>query len=1322
MEHEQEDDPYEAIQYGDFGTYIRHKKQKLQLQQEEIAALAASDTVQIFEGIIVYVNGYTDPPIHELRNMIVQRGGEFRQYLSKSSTTHIIASNLTQAKMREFRNYKVAKPEWITESVKANKLLSWHKFSTLRIPNSISKIEDAVIPQSSLELSSFSRRTNAGTELIEVDSECTEADSVGIPVDPHADFLGHRGEDHIPTSGMEPGVNRDSELGGTGDKEMSEAFSWEDDLFLDHLELDQFEFQATPPNDDIEGYHALQSDNHSEHHIDQDPRLKPGMPLEHSEHSKPNSDFTFDQYRQSGALPESNEVLADMDVSKPEIIPDIRHPTLVELSVPWNRLNSSVQPGFVEKFYQSSRLHYLSTWKIRLKELTTEIQKHRAPVTSSDKSRIIMHIDFDCFFASVATRNKAELQNKPIAVAHGSGGSTSNSEIASCNYLARGYGVKNGMQLLRARALCPDLEVVPYEFKEYEDISIEFYRILLSYADELQAVSVDEALVDVTSKCLPLWDPRSSFNPIDQKQDGVTLRMTPEMLADRVREEVFLATGCHASVGIAPNILLAKLATKRAKPHGQYIWPGAPGSEDTLQELRGPTPLSMDLNANNSLTPLGSDDGSQHTKLDSPAVKQSNTFKEFSVNDLPGVGYKTKQELQEKFSVRTLYELQQITKEELQRICGMKTGEMLYNSCRGIDETTLASDREKARQSVSAEISWGVRFENQDQVNVFLHDLAKEVSKRLQEIDRKGKSVVLKIMKRKEYVAGHWKHLGHGPVDQFARTGQLPMYTDDPDLIAKEARNLLQYFKFNVLDIRGNFSTHIVTSWDSMNQTTLSTAMFQRKGLSTLHSGVIGSGNIPTVDRTVELSKSTEQSDLSEQLEHAEEVFQGDVTLEIDSETFKELPTEIQEELSRHHRFVFVNQNNGVATSSSRKMEAQSNVHLGFEEDASLHRIKDDREQGVLTVQHTLLPWSQVDPAELVALSTPMIRHTLNDYAGQRRHNQALPPEIRAEIEQEYTNIMENHELIRKLARTDSRHTCDNIGSSLLQQPVLIDSQGSGRGRGKGVIRGSTRGRPRGRGRGRGKDFSHANAGGTTKDDVSEVPNTKNRDGQHTAPRKLNTDKETASGVPHVPNLDTEFLAALPPDIRAELEAAHKVETMKNRQRQATRVALTKDLPIAGLSVEHQKEKGAPLERSILLERPTLMGLRQVGEIRNMLGEWVDSTLLLGDVGATNVQGTSSSDEPDMKIYDEGPNPEDVRSFTEYIAKVIYMERDLDKVRLLLKFLRRKTEENKQKASPAHMNPRHMQVFVSWSEAVKSISASAEHLVMALYGGKFTIT
>ncbi|KAG0016641.1 deoxycytidyl transferase [Entomortierella chlamydospora] len=802
------------------------------------------------------------------------------------------------------------------------------------------------------------------------------------------------------------------------------------------------------------------------------------------------------------------------------------------------------------------------------------------------------------------------------------------------------------------------------------------------------------------------------------------------MLAKRVREEIFLATGCHASVGVAPNVLLAKLSTKRAKPHGQFIWPGAPGSEETLCELRGPKSLPVDIDIDTSLTPSSSEGGSQHIKHDLPVVDQSNNLKGFSVNDLPGVGYKTKQELQERFSVQTLYELQQISKEELQRICGMKTGEMLYNSCRGIDETTLASDRDKARQSVSAEISWGVRFENQDQVDVFLRDLAREVSKRLKEIDRKGKSIVMKVMKRKEYVAGRWKHLGHGPVDQFVRTGQLPMYTDDPDVIAKEAHILLQHFKIDVLDLRGlgiqvlKLNNDVINgvprtafaSLDSMNQTTLSTAMFQRKALTPNASDSVDSSKIQLSEHQAPLLKSMELSGYNS------EVSQGDLTLEIDNETFKELPTDIQEELLRHHRFVFVNQNGSETTITASSKEMQLNSRPGLDSCVSLHHGSKDKDLPQTAVDHVLPPWSQVDPAELVALSTPMMRDTLSESVLQ-----SLPPEIRAEIEQEYTHIMENNELIRKLARPTSNHTADNSSVSLLHQPVFTDNQGGSRGRGKSMRRGSTRGRPRGRGRGRGRELGNLSNGiecvRIVRDDVDEaLRESREKESQHKSLQESVSDRETSSGDTHVPPLDSEFLAALPPDIRAELETAHKVEIMKSRRKRATQAALTKDQSTAVYDAEYSKECRTRVDRSVLIERPTLMGLSHLDEIRDMLGEWVQSTLLREEEGATNihdVHDASSSANPRMIIYDEGPNPEDVWSFSEYIARVIFMERDLDKARLLLRFLERKIEDNKRKATPTRLSPKHLQVLISWPEALKSISSVAEHLVAVLYGGTF---
>ncbi|KAG0245010.1 deoxycytidyl transferase [Mortierella sp. GBA43] len=1244
MEREREDDPYDAISYGDFSTYFRHKKQKLQLQQEEI-------------------------------------------------------------------NYKVAKPEWITESVKANRLLSWHKFSTLRVPNSLSKFESRPSTEGSPDPSEplvLTRRqedkleTQPDQRLDHVKPKATTESPVVAPTNSHTmaqlDMYGNDGQsEEPPTDNLMENVAHD------GDSPLAdETFTF------DELNLDELELQLTPPSTE----QVSNTIRTSPHLQDADGEVSP------LKVSTTDSSASILAGLRSNVLPDNamDRVQGEDDIvdsAQPTATPctlDNRHPTLIELSVPWNRLNSSIQPGFVEKFYQSSRLHYLSTWKAKLREITAEIQKVRPLVPSNSKRKIIMHIDFDCFFASVATRVRPELQNKPIAVAHGSGGASSNSEIASCNYLAREFGVKNGMHLQKARTLCPEIVVVPYEFQEYEDISIEFYKILLSYADELQAVSVDEALLDITSKCISAWEHSDHPSISGQHPKEGSTQMNPEELAERVRKEIFSATGCHASVGIAPNILLAKLATKRAKPHGQYIWPSAPGSDRTLQELRGPILLPPDLDQALSSTPINSEDGSQPNIPESPAKK----LKTFTVKDLPGVGYKTTEDLKERFSVQTLYELQQISREELQGICGMKTGEMLYNSCRGIDETTIASDREKARQSVSAEISWGVRFENQDQVDVFLRDLSKEVSKRLKEIDRKAKSIVIKIMKRKEYVQGQWKHLGHGPVDQFARTGQLPTYTDDPGLIAREARNLLLYFKFDVLDIRGlgiqmlklnndvinTVSKSAFTSQDLMNQTTLTSAMFQQKPRSTTTG--ITSGPPVAVNEKQTTSSSTDTPQLEDVSRHNE-----GLTMEIDSETFRELPPDIQEELSRQHRLVFVDRNGH----EDSQIQGSMHVEHGKAPMQSGHSTVNDRSN----TDKSLPPWLR---AELAGSSVSMTKEAIasrdesyptdNGQSGgcgtlpsfsqlDRSVLQALPPEIRAEIEQEYTHIKENNELIRQLAFSDGNNA---------------ESRPEGSGRGRNRPRGSTSGRGRGRGKGRGKDQSIADGIGASSDGHGD---THVNEGRQSSGRKEDVEHEPGQ----VPELDEEFLAALPPDIRGEVEAAHRLEVMKSRQRQAE--LATKNRQTTNLCPGPRARDQIRLAGSPLPERPTLMGLREIDEVRELLAEWVQSTLIQEEGTTDSMEHTASHPISQPVVYDEGPNPEDVESFSTFISKVIFMERDLERAQVLLRYLRRKVEENERQAIPFGSNPEHIRTQMSWQEAWTKIVGVAQRIVSELYGGPLVL-
>ena len=110
---------------------MRRKKIKLQNLDAEIRA-TAGDCPPIFRGVVAHVNGYTQPSLQDLHRLIVSHGGGFLQYLDgKTAATHIIASSLTPKKCEEFRRYRIVKPAWVTESIKAGRLLPWNDFRVL---------------------------------------------------------------------------------------------------------------------------------------------------------------------------------------------------------------------------------------------------------------------------------------------------------------------------------------------------------------------------------------------------------------------------------------------------------------------------------------------------------------------------------------------------------------------------------------------------------------------------------------------------------------------------------------------------------------------------------------------------------------------------------------------------------------------------------------------------------------------------------------------------------------------------------------------------------------------------------------------------------------------------------------------------------------------------------------------------------------------------------------------------------------------------------------------------------------------------------------
>lgn len=381
-------------------------------------------------------------------------------------------------------------------------------------------------------------------------------------------------------------------------------------------------------------------------------------------------------------------------------------------------------PNFVRDYFASSRLHFIGSFRARYEAMMVAVAANLAVnprlllQSSAEKGllsakaaraeRIIVHIDMDCFFASIAVKKNPALAGKPIAVCHGGG------EISSCSYEARKFGVRAGTFFRDGRKLCPDLLSVPYEFPMYEEASLLIYAIFYSSPSVcVEAVSVDEAYLDVT---LAIGDERHA------SQSGA------DALVRNLRDKIFASTGCTASAGIGPSKLVARLATKAAKPNGQM------------------------------------------------RVRQENVIAYLDmlqVKDLPGIGWRTGRRLREK-GITTVPQLRALSLAELQSEFGGRQGQVFYNLARALDARPV--EPLKPRKSIGAEASWGVRFtkEEEDKARKFIMDMADEVAARVEAAGAYGTKVVFKEYKRKKNASMvGYKHLGHGPCVVFTRSAKM---------------------------------------------------------------------------------------------------------------------------------------------------------------------------------------------------------------------------------------------------------------------------------------------------------------------------------------------------------------------------------------------------------------------------------------------------------------------------------------------------------------------------------------------------------------------
>jgi DNA polymerase IV len=258
----------------------------------------------------------------------------------------------------------------------------------------------------------------------------------------------------------------------------------------------------------------------------------------------------------------------------------------------------------------------------------------------------------DCFYAAIEVRDKPELAGKPVAVG---GARDRRGVLTTCNYEARKFGIRSAMPTFQALRRCPELIVMPTRFEVYHRESATIREILHRFTPLVEPLSLDEAFLDV-SMC----------------------REEPARLAQTIRSLIFEKTQLTASAGVAPNKMLAKIASDWNKPNGQF--------EIRTEDISG-------------------------------------FMETLPVQKLWGIGAKSAEKFQH-LGIRTCGELQRCSKIQLYEWFG-KYGLELYQLCRGDDKREVTPDRE--RKSLSTERTFTIDLTSHAQCEARVPDLFEEL-------------------------------------------------------------------------------------------------------------------------------------------------------------------------------------------------------------------------------------------------------------------------------------------------------------------------------------------------------------------------------------------------------------------------------------------------------------------------------------------------------------------------------------------------------------------------------------------------------------------
>ena len=286
---------------------------------------------------------------------------------------------------------------------------------------------------------------------------------------------------------------------------------------------------------------------------------------------------------------------------------------------------------------------------------------------------MILHVDMDAFYASVEERDNPALVGKAVIVG---GTAEGRGVVAAANYEARKFGVHSAMSAARAVRLCPHATFIRPRMERYAEVSRQVRSIFEEFTPLVEPLSLDEAFLDATG-LEHLFGSSANIG---------------KQIKERIRADLHLI----ASVGVAPNKFLAKIASDLRKPDGFVVV-----DQNSVQEFLDPLPVGR----------------------------------------IGGVG-KVTGEVFDRLGIRTIGELRQLSLETLHHLFG-SSGEHYWRLSHGLDDRRVVPDREA--KSISHETTFAEDIADREELHAWLMELVEQVARRLRRHELKGRTVELKV-------------------------------------------------------------------------------------------------------------------------------------------------------------------------------------------------------------------------------------------------------------------------------------------------------------------------------------------------------------------------------------------------------------------------------------------------------------------------------------------------------------------------------------------------------------------------------------------------